>query len=122
VARSTITAHRGDTVEIFISLTDVEGLEQIDVTGMMIWFTLKRSPDDTDLQALLQKNTSTGGVIITNTALGQAKVILSAEETSAIPAPSIYLYDVQVKDASGKVTTVDEGYLDLRTDITRTFV
>lgn len=123
--RIDLEIHRGDT-----SIFNVDAkrpdpsnpslLLPINMTAGKAWFTAKRSVTDVDASAAIALSTATAGVAILNALGGQLQVTIPAAATVALPDDSVVLvYDVQVKDAAGVVTTVQWGKLTVDADVTR---
>lgn len=118
---------RGDTkvVQVTISNLTANGL-----TGYSYWFTAKSDFADADASAVIHKSGSqaTPGDFTTVT-LGNAStdgVItcqINPSDTSGQPDYDVQLnYDVQVEDSNGKVTTIANGILTIKVDVTKTVV
>ena len=92
-----------------------------DVTGFTVWFTLKRTTVDPDSQAVAQlDNVNIGGVTISNYAQGQGTVVVGPQATTNFPDGRVHLvYDIQVKDLGGNITTVESGTYCIGPDVTR---
>jgi len=89
-----------------------------DITGAKLWMSAKTGYTATGY--VFQKDTALlGGVVITNGPGGLATVTLSPSDTSSLPPTTVKLvYDVQVKSASGLVSTVQSGTLTVEPDVT----
>jgi hypothetical protein len=102
---SNLSWFRGEDITIDFTMTPV-----VDVTGWTISFTLK----DT-----LGGNTQTGFPIaatIVDGSRGRFRVAIPSSATSSV-AVGRYVWDVRRTDA-GNRTTLADGYLDLRQEIT----
>ncbi len=97
------------------------GFAPLDITGGKLWFTLKRTYADPDRAAVAQLSSPGGGIVLTSPASGKATVTVPALVTANFPdGLTRLLYDVQLLDASGNVTTTEGGAYDVSPDVTRT--
>lgn len=95
---SKLTFFRGDDVSIPFTITGV------DLTGVTVYFTVK--PEDsvdtdstTDAAAVIKKQTTT------HSDPTNGKTIIDLSSTDTNVTPGIYKWDIQTKDASGKIQT-----------------
>jgi len=97
------------------------GSAPFNLTGAEIWFTAKYYRPDADNRAVWLLNTAAlGGVAITNAAIGTFSVTGPAIATVGFPDGTVSLAsDIQVKDATGRLTTVEQGTLAVSPDVTR---
>jgi hypothetical protein len=110
---------RGDTPTFNIAVT-LSGAVY-DLTGCTIWFTAKFDYANTDAQAVFQRSTLNGGIVITNGPQGLAQANLLSTDTSALAnTKTMLLWDCQVKSALGQIYTVAKGNLIVEPDVTRT--
>lgn len=87
-----------------------------DITGAKLWMSAKTAYNATTF--VFQK-TELDGIVITNGPGGLATVTLVPTDTSGLPPITMKLvYDVQVKSASGLVSTVQSGTLTVEPDVT----
>lgn len=122
-----ITFRRGDTLDDY----SITGLGDI-TEHSKLWFTVKRSKEGTDVQALIQieetvgliringeaaDTPANGNITITEALAGNIAISLEEVETAKLPYGEFY-YDVQVL-ISGKVTTLTEGTAIIPADVTR---
>lgn len=107
---SKITFYRGDTATINVALTDT------DLTGGSVFFTAKEGVDNnlTDSSAVITKKVTSH----TNPTAGETTITLTASDTNTI-TPGTYEYDIQIVLASGVVSTVQVGKLEVKGDVTR---
>jgi hypothetical protein len=114
---------RGDTAEFEITISDGNG-DPINVTLSKVWFTGKLRQGDSDVEALWTINSEDDPtkVFPTDATSGEMVLILDASVTAALPVHRPVYFDVQHKDAAGKVHTVQSGTIKVRPDITRTTV
>jgi len=111
---------RGDTLTFELALTNPKTGAPLDITGAKIWFTAKNNYVDPDNQAVIALDTVSGGVAITDAVRGLARVDVPPLATRSFPdGPVKTVYDVQIKDAAGIVTTVESGTLKVWPDVSR---
>jgi hypothetical protein len=102
---------RGDDVDIQVTFKNSEG-EVIDITGSTVFFTVKKRLADTDEQAYISKNVTSHS----NPTEGIAIVKLNASDTNITPGK--YHYDVQVRLASGSISSSVRGLIEVIKDVT----
>ncbi len=107
---------RGDTKEFEFTVTKA-GVA-VNLTGALAWFTAKTSLTDLDLNAKIAKSVGFG-ITITDAPAGKAVVKILPIDTSSLPDKSTLVWDFQVKDALGNVTTAASGFLAVSPDVTR---
>jgi len=113
-----LSAIRGDDETYELTITDRNDVP-INLTGCLLWFTVKRDESETDAQALAQKMIG-AGITVVNAATGRADVRLAAADTASLSGKRAKLvWDCQIKDAAGLVSTVDSGALLVDADVTR---
>lgn len=113
-------ANRGDTIELQFDIVDQYNYNTpIDVTtgGCKVWFTLKDQVSKPDSMALWQGTLSAG---IVQLYVGRVKVDVPATATQYVADGVTKLYyDLQLKDASGRISTLEKGLFELSPDISR---
>lgn len=120
-----LSMSRGDTkvVQLTISNLPTTGL-----TGFKFWFTAKNQYSDADTAAVIHKTGNPGPdfTIVTNgsdTVSGVATCKILPTDTSGLPDyDSQLLYDAQVEDGNGNITTVASGILTIHVDVTKAVV
>lgn len=92
-----------------------------DLTFCTIWMTVKKSTVDPDSQAISQlDNASIGGVTVSNYAQGQGAAAMPSQATLGFPDGVVELvYDIQIKDSVGNISTVEDGTVLVSPDVTR---
>jgi len=102
---------RGDSKNYKLILTDNSG-NPIDLTGKTVIFTVKKSENDDDSNAKIQK------VITTHTdpVNGKTEISLLPDDTEL--EPDTYIFDIQLSD-NQFVHTVVTGRFIVKADITR---
>jgi hypothetical protein len=109
---------RGDSRTFAFPLTDASG--PIDLTNCSVWMTAKEYYTDTDDSATFQKSTS-DGITVLDEDNGLIKVELEPADTTDLDGKRHRLvYDIQVEDSAGAVTTVLRGRLTVYPDVTVT--
>mgnify|MGYP007071576780 CR=1 FL=1 len=109
--------YRGDSKTFDLTFTSSNGTT-LNITGYTIFFTVKNKNsyynEFNDSSALVSVNVTSH----TNATSGLSQVNISPSDTSTI-APGTYIYDMQLKDATGKVLTFIGGNFVLVPDVTR---
>ena len=119
---------RGDTkvVQVTIGNLLANGL-----ADYKYWFTAKNGVEDSDAAAVIQKvgqqaaptGDFTTVTIGSDTVDGVITCIIEPADTNTLPDYDVQLaYDVQVEDSDGNVTTVVNGFLTVKVDVTKTSV
>lgn len=113
---SDFTMTRGDNRTIEVAVTS-DGAA-VNLTGASLTFTARM---DYSAPVLVTKSSATASEItVTNAAGGLAEVYLIPADTSALPHATVYpVYDVQLTQAAGTVTTVVRGKITVNPDVTR---
>ena len=83
----------------------------VDITGALIFFTVKNKTSDSDITAVLKKDIS----ILTDPTNGEAIIELTASETAALIGN--YLYSIKIKLSTGKIYSVAEGTVCFRKEL-----
>jgi hypothetical protein len=92
-----------------------------DITGWNFWCTGKLYLSDPDMVALFQLTTSpANGIVVVSATGGQILITVPPIVTRAFADSDVTIYyDVQGKDASGNIFTVERGKMIVSPDITR---
>ena len=117
---STLQVIRGDSAEWEFAVLKADGTVQ-PLTGETValrWMA-KAKADDLDSAAKLTATTANGKCVITDATGGLCEVRLSPADTDTL-VPGVLLWDLQIRDAAGKVWTVADGKLLVVADISRT--
>lgn len=115
IEQCTLEIKRGDSVSYTLFFRDEDGVI-IDITGYEIRFTVKEKITDTDATALtngISKTITTH----TNPSNGETAISLTPTDTNLIGS---FVFDIQVKDVSGNITTILEGIINFSKDVTQT--
>lgn len=108
---------RGDSRLISVNIFQSDGITPFDLTGCEVWFTVNSNSNNTadnDTSAAFQVKTST----FTNPTSGNAQLQITNTMTQDVN-PGTYYYDVQVKDASGNITSLGQNQFLVIADVTR---
>lgn len=113
---------RGDTFDYAATVTETDGSAH-DLTGETLWFTMKVNRTDPDSAAVATAywidGGASSGLSVATPSTGGFRLQFAASVTANWSAEATYVYDVQVKSATGLITTVDEGTVTIRGDITQ---
>lgn len=112
---------RGDTLSFDLSLTDPLTGAPLLLTGAKIWFTAKNNYVDADNLAVIALDTALlGGVTILSATGGTMRVVIPPLATRSFPdGPTRVVYDVQIKNAAGAISTVESGEITVFPDVSR---
>jgi hypothetical protein len=103
-----LSIKQGDDISRRLTITDSAGAA-VDLTGASLAFHLRRLGGASD---------ALGAALVVNTpaTAGIATLALSAAQTAALLGDTVYQYEIEVTDASGKVSTPVEGYCLVEAD------
>lgn len=115
---------RGDTSRVLLRATKLDPLTAdmvaINLTGASVQFTAKRQVVDLDELALMRLTTENGGVVVARASEGIAVAVVPATAFASLPDDDLpVLFDAQVVEASGEVTTFMRGTIVVVPDVTR---
>ncbi len=111
---------RGDTIRLLVEVE--RSGSPLNVTGRDFWFTAKRRLSDPDVNAVAQKTLIAGaanGVEVLNGPAGQLLVTLDPSDTEGLTRAMTLVWDVQMREPDGVLTTVAAGTLLVQLDVTR---
>lgn len=112
---------RGDGRDYEIGVKDRDRAV-VDITGAKIWFTLKESYDDLDVNAAVQLTTDNAAEIsITDATNGLAVIYIKNTHTSGLSIRS-YFMDVQIKEVDRELRTIVYGTMAVIPDVTLSIV
>lgn len=117
----TLTIIRGDDEYIDLTLATASGTAA-DLTNVDLWFTVKESINDADLDAILLKRTPVQVVVLNPATSGLAYVVIDGADTKDLRARLLekeLYWDVQLLDGANKIQTVASGTLVVTRDVTR---
>lgn len=106
--------YAGDTIELGIIIKNTLG-NPINITGSTIVFTMKSDLNKLDADAEVQ-------VIVTthsNPVQGETEIVVQPAATNNL-FPGTYYYDIQFKDATGKIKTILYGTTKVLQTVTKT--
>lgn len=105
----------GDTVPFYLDkVVDLEGNTVQNLAPYTVFFTLKRTPLEVDASALVAMVSPTNITISSDRATWE----VPAATTANLKASRPYPYDVQLKDGSGRIFTVQTGALTFADQVT----
>lgn len=119
---------RGDTIEFDLVFKNSDGTAT-NLTGSKLYLTCKLLVTDADpgicqitqVQGGASTSTPAGGTItITDPVNGYASVLIPPAVTSSFTAQTLVNFDIQVKDATGKIKTALVDAFTVVPDITST--
>ena len=107
---------QGDSPDYVMTVKNSAGTPIV-ITGYTFYMMVKESVDDLDASAKISK-TVTSHSDPTN---GETTISLSTANTNQTVSSSTqkYVYDIRMKDTSGKVTTLLNGNFKIKQPITR---
>jgi hypothetical protein len=111
---------RGDTHEFDIIVTR-SGVA-VDLTGATLWVTARRTDAPAGTYVFQKGNAGAlSGITITNALGGQAHCTIAASDTNTLPdtLPLVLYWDCQLKEASGRVSTIAIGSMTIQEEHTR---
>ena len=102
---------RGDTKIYALHFRDGAGVD-IDITGWMIFFTVKKKLEDIDDDAKIRKNI----IDHTDPVHGKTEISLSSADTELLGE---HFYDIQVKTTAGAIITIAASSITFSPDVSR---
>lgn len=112
--------YRGDNPEtpLIIEEGDEGGpYEPVNITGSTFAMRIQQKRGNLEVLTL---TTSNGGIVITDAANGEFKVVFSSAQTTALPTNCPMLYDLQWVNSSGDKKTLIAGEITVAKDVTTT--
>jgi hypothetical protein len=108
-----ISVTRGDDITIDITFTDQDGVA-VNLTNCKVYFTVKRDlNDEDDEDALIEVDWTSHATPL------QGKTVLAITNEESDIDPGTYYYDLQLKDAAGKISSTQYGIFEVAPDVTR---
>lgn len=98
-----LSAYMGDTKTINLTVKDSAG-SAVDITGATVWMTIKNKVGDSDADALVQKEVTSHA----DPTEGETQIVITSDDTQELRAGT-FKYDIQIKLASGVVSTLFFG-------------
>lgn len=99
--------------ELWLVIFDADE-EEIDITGMTVFFTVKSKPSDADASAAIKKDVTSHY----NAGSGETKIELTPTDTASVVGT--YFYSIKIKDGTD-IYTLAEGIVDFKQELsTRT--
>lgn len=113
---------RGDTASFTAPV--VRSSAPLDVTGAIFWFTAKKNHLDPDNAAIIRCSLGDGITVNAPASAGILTITIAAAKTAGIPSgpPLVLVWDLQMLEASGTVTTVANGTLTVYMDVTNAII
>jgi len=85
----------GDSKQIDVVMRDkANNLAPFDLTGAVVHFTVKRTVHEADIAVVITKNSTGGGITITNASQGAFSIFLTPGDTSITAMD--YVFDIRV--------------------------
>ncbi len=94
---------RGDNYDLSLTIVDIND-EPIDLTGAVVFFTVKDALQRSDLQAKISKEVYS----FTNPTLGEVNIPLTSEDTDLV---GLFKYDIKVIKASVTTSTFTDDII-----------
>lgn len=107
-----IEIYQGDDVSFELNVT--ENQVPVDITDWKVYFTVKAHYTDSDDDAIFSKDVTSH----IDPTQGETQINLTSTDTDAASLGNYY-YDIQVKDANGKIQTLVNGRFRVNPQITR---
>jgi len=104
---------QGDDETLKITREQSDGTA-LDITNYTFWLTIKRSPRDSDTNAVVQLKVTSH----TDPVNGKTEIDLKKADTESLSGS--YFYDLQEQTSGGDIQTLLYGRLYFREDITDT--
>jgi len=103
--------YRGDDHTFALTFTDSAGAA-VDISTWTVFFTMKTSRADLDANALITKDIT----VHDDATNGETSFIIYSTETAS--RVGSYYYDMQYRNAEGRIRTFDSGSMEFLEDIT----
>jgi hypothetical protein len=104
--------YRGDDYTLSVEVKDADG-NAYDLTGCTLFHTVKENESDSDDDAVIKSDVTTH----TDPTNGESEIDVPDTDTDDL-TPGDYYYDVQLKDASGNIYTLEKGVMTVEYDVT----
>jgi hypothetical protein len=110
--------YRGDTRVFDVTITDENGTA-VDLSTSDLRFTAKYDSRDPDDEAVIVKTVDYGGIDL-GPGTGEATITIDPLDTADLERTTTLLWDLQVTDSTGQVSTAAGGRLIISADISVT--
>ena len=114
-----ITTIRGDSVALDVAFKDSNNTA-IDLTGALVFFTVKKRVTDLDVDALIKVDIDIDQLANVDETfdpkLGVVEIAIPAEDTQGLAG--VYSFDVQLKDSDGNISSYDRVKFIVNKDVT----
>lgn len=111
MSENTIEIVRRDDAVIALTFTDENG-DAINLSGSTVFFTVKESLEDTDDEAIIEKEVS----VHSDPTAGETEITLDTTDTNV--EPGTYFYDLQLKNSGNKIVSTIYDKLRIIQDVT----
>lgn len=115
-----ISVYRGDDYSSTLTLTNSDTGAAIDITEYEFRLTVRTKDSLSDLDSQSEDSSSVINKVITehtDPTNGLTTISIDNDETNI--AGGWYVYDIQMKDANGNITTILKGEFEVLNDVTR---
>ena len=106
---------RGDTKVLEGQAKNSADDTPIDLTGALLWFTVKKKRSDVD-PGVLQKTVGSG-ILITDALQGEFKIEVAPSDTASLNGR--FYWDLQLKNTIGQIFTLASGIFNVVIDVTK---
>ena len=100
VTKQTLRIYEGDSDTLTITI----GTGTTDITNYTVYFTVKSNIDDTDAQAIINKDI----ISHSDPLVGETQISILPADTKD-ETPGNYVYDIRYDDGTGAITTILNG-------------
>lgn len=111
-AKVNLTIYQGDDFAADITVTEPDGTTPADLTGFTAQSQIRTSLTDTSPNGVAEFQTGIEGNVIT--------IVLRHDVTETLTKPS-YVWDLQLIDGSGWITTILAGQINVTKEVTRIY-
>ena len=107
-----LVVQAGDTLEVSIALSSLDGDEPLDLSGASAWWHMSKRPQDGN--ALLTRSSTVGNINLTHADGAWAmSFTINHADTKAL-APGGYYHDAIIVGGDGSISTVMTGKVEIR--------
>ncbi len=108
MSQANFTVRQGDTFTRTVTITDADGLP-VNITGATLTLHVRAKGASVDAIAAPT-------LTLTTPASGIATLVISATLTATLSAATTYLYEIEMVESGGAITTPLEGLLYVQED------